>query len=126
MGRHGGSHPHLVVVGEHEARRVELDALGGLAPLAGHGVGAEEPDVLDDVDAADLLQRRVDLADLERAAPRPAIAVGPAGERVEEPNRAAMQSASTRVGVEPGPRQELGHDGDALVHRRLDRARGCR
>ena len=61
-----------MLVGERDRAGGELEARGGLAALAGDRVGAEQADLLDEVDAADLLQRGVRLAGLDRATPRPA------------------------------------------------------
>src|SRR3954464_1850806 len=46
-------HPDLVLVGEQEAVGVDLELLGLLAAFPGHRVRAEQPGLLDHVDAAD-------------------------------------------------------------------------
>ena len=97
-----------MVEGEHERRGIEVEALGGLASLTGHGVGAEEAHVVDDVDAAHRLERRVDLAHLERTSPRPTVTLGAASDRVEEPEQGRDTVRLHPGGVEPGAGEELG------------------
>src|SRR5258705_10690791 len=73
----------LVLVGERDSAGRELEPRCCLPTLAGDGVGTEQADLLDEVDATDLLQRGVRLPGLDRAAPRPAAAIGPTDQRVE-------------------------------------------
>src|SRR2546429_2743957 len=100
--------------------RFDSEALNGLASLARHRVRPEEPGVLDELGAAQSLQARVDLADVDRPAEGPAIAIGTADDRMEVVKQGVQRFRlqPRRVRIRAGP--ELGDDRHAAVDRRLD------
>ena len=113
-------HEHLVLVREDQRVGLDVEAVGRLAPLAGHRVGAEQPDILDQLRAPQPLERRVDLAALDRPAERPAGAVLAAlgGVEVAVQRLERLLLEPHRVDARPGAQPR--HDRDAPVDRRLD------
>src|SRR3954451_14214450 len=112
--------PDLVLVGEHQRVAVELDALHGLAPLAGDRVGCKQLDVVDVLGSGQVLQHREDLAGLHGSTERPPFALGSAGDRVEVPVEGDDRLLLEVVGRGPGTSDELRDDGHALVEGRFD------
>ncbi len=90
------------------------------AALARDRIGGEQPGVLDDLDARQPLEHRVHLADVDRPAERPAVAVGATTGRVEVAVQRIEALIAERVDGEPPPGPDAGDDGDTLVARRLD------
>src|SRR5438552_3695783 len=84
------------------------ETLDRLASLAGHRVGTEEPGVLDQLGAAQALQDRVDLADVDRPPEWPAIAVGPAGDRMKVVEQRVQRFRLQPRRVRTRPRPQLG------------------
>src|SRR5215210_4666386 len=74
---------NLMFVGEDEAVGGQLQSRRRFAALPRHRIGAEQTDVLDDVDTRDPLQHAERITRLSRTAPRPALSVGAADERIE-------------------------------------------
>src|SRR5579872_1971041 len=71
----------LVLEREDEGGVADLDPLEGLAAFASNRIGGVEAGGLDQLDAVEALQGRVDLADVRRASEKPAFAVGTTCER---------------------------------------------
>jgi hypothetical protein len=88
--------PPLVLVGKDEGMGFDNQPLHGLAALARHRVGAEEPGVLHELRAAQALEHGVDLSDMHRTAERPAVAIRAAGDGME-----VMEQRLERVRLQP-------------------------
>src|SRR5438309_3946377 len=101
------------------------EPLNGLARLARDRVGPEQPGVLDQLGAAQSLQDRVDLADVDRPAEGPASAIRTADDRMEVVKQGVerFRLQPRWVRVRSGPK--LGDDRHAAVDRRLDEYSGA-
>src|SRR6202035_617777 len=110
----------LVFIGENEGVWLDHKPLDRLATLAGYRVGSKQARVLHQLGATQSLQHRIDLANMDRAAERPAGSVGTAADgmeiAVERVEGIALQAG--RGGPRTGT--QLCYDRDAAVDRGLD------
>src|SRR2546422_11746105 len=77
------SHPDAVLVGEDQLVRLQLDAIGLLALVAGPRVRGPHFRVLHPLHPGNALEHRVDLAEDHRTAERPAVSIWAAPDGVE-------------------------------------------
>src|SRR6202035_5943787 len=73
----------LVFVGEPQGVRLDHQPLDRLATLSGDRVGSKQARILNQLGATQSLQHRVDLANMDRSAERPAGSVGTAADGME-------------------------------------------
>jgi hypothetical protein len=110
----------LVLEAEDERMRLDLEPVGGLAPLAGDGIGSEDHDLLDQLGAPQAAEDREDLARQHRPPEGPAVARWPAERGVEVAEEGGDGVLLQPLGVEPAGRAQAGDHGHAPVHRGLD------
>src|SRR3981081_594347 len=112
-------HEHLVLVREDELMGLEVETLKSAAALPLHRVCPEQPPILQQLDAGQRLEYRVDLAEMDRTSEWPAPAVGSAADRVEVRVERLQRLFLQPRGGGAAPRPQAGHYSEAAVEGRL-------
>src|SRR3984893_13147926 len=112
-------HEHLVLVREDELMGLEVETLKRAAALPLHRVCPEQAHILHQLDAAQRLEYRVELAEMDGTSEWPAPTVGSAADRVEVRVERLQRVLLQARGVGAGPRAQARHHGEASVEGRL-------